>query len=133
MSMTLQGREDSMMPVDQSQGDQTLQSCKTDSLMQLIACLPAQEEENKTLKSAIEAQQSPPTRSAHAARPTGKKIDSGQDLNLHATNRNPLLSTGLILGRNKGINSPIHRLDTSTFDDDNDIEEIMANTLPNSD
>lgn len=129
MLTTVQATDDPATLADQSQGDQTLQSRQIDTPAQLIARLIALEEENKTLKATVEGMRTPPIRSLHVLEQTDKKGDQRQDQTLRSTRRDLLLNTGVILGRQKDMISPIRRLDALAFDKDNDVEEILL-TLP---
>lgn len=130
MSTTIQGTDDLATPADQSQDNQMLQSRQTDLLSQLVVRIATLEQENKNLKATIEKMRMPQTRLMQETEQTAKKSDLRQDHGVRYTRRKLLLSTCPILNQQDGIISPIRRFDTSAFDDDKDVEEILVNTPP---
>lgn len=95
--------------------------------MQLVARLAALEEENKNLKATVEEMRTPQKESTREPDRIGGKNGLGN----HQPPRCNLLSnTGPILGSNDVMESPVRRLDTIDFDDDEDIENILADATP---
>lgn len=81
-----------------------------------MARLVALEQKNKNLKPTVEEMRMPRARLAQESKQTTKKSDQG----MQCARRELLIKTGLILGQEEDPISPIRRLDTSVFDNDED-------------